>query len=643
MPIILGAKSLRKFVNFYEESTKSEEYGVESEDCEECRSTTALVTSRLLRIREAKENLQKLHQEMRDEYENCKIESEKRDIMAEIEKIEKESQLQAAIAEANGLIIKLSAKLDKSRSIRENKDTLPGYMDTGAQKLNAPNKDKSEVVQNTVSKVHLEARSGKKNSGGVRQSKEKHSSYRPHYGKGCIFCQKGNHSTLRCRTVSDQNERRKVLRQQNRCWKCFSQTHNSFVCRKQDCTFCGQKHHICLCLKKDKRQGNYGNERRARSIAQSNPNPKDYRNRYRRSYQPILLKNSSATNVQMHIENLAKSSLCGERAKNEQLVLLTAEGSIWNPRKQQYEKILFVFDSGAQKTVVDENLVKQFGLPKHVTAKSSISGIGGRTETFESHVVALKVGTAFGEEIEMTVQTRPVITSGFPSVRLEQDDVTFLRANDIFLANTKLRGETQIPRVLVGLDYYHELVTHSGTRTPSGLHIVTTIFGPTVYGRGLSSVPQPNSVSYNLTAICEKTEHQALQKHPALDRPIVRKEGEDCLKYSGEIFHAYGSRVSSLPSMETATDVANNHSVAVRRIRCPQLQLSAVNSRRRRPALHVKPPFTPSSRRSPSTPALRRRPPRPQAAAPAKILALEISPNFGVSGDGKLIGRDEAA
>ncbi|EYC34865.1 hypothetical protein Y032_1327g3827 [Ancylostoma ceylanicum] len=513
MPIILGAKSLRKFVNFYEESGKNEEYEVDSEDDEKCRSITALVASRLLRIREAKENLQKLHQEMRDEYENCKIESEKIDIMAEIEKIEKESQLQAAIAEADGLIIKLSAKLDKSKSIRENKDTLPGYMDTGAQKPNAPNKDRSEIVQDTVSSVHLEARLSQKKSGGVIQSKEKHSSYRPHYGKGCIFCQKGNHSTLRCRTVSDQNMRRKVLRQQNRCWKCFSRDHNSFVCRKQDCTFCGQKHHICLCLKKDKRQGNYGKEHRARSIAQSNPNPRDYRNRNHRSNDSqSCYKKLSAANVQMHVETWLEPSLCGENAMNEQLVLLTAEGSIWNSKIQQYQKILFVFDSGAQKTVVDEDLVEQFGLPKHMTEKCSISGIGGRSETFKSHVVPLRIGTAFGEVIEITVQTRPVITKGFSPVRLEQDDVAFLKANDIFLANTKLRGEHQIPRVLVGIDYYHDLITHTETRTPSGLHVVKTVFGHAIYGRGLSSANQAESVSCNLTAICEEAERQVLQK-----------------------------------------------------------------------------------------------------------------------------------
>ncbi|EYC09908.1 hypothetical protein Y032_0058g2887 [Ancylostoma ceylanicum] len=315
----------------------------------------------------------------------------------------------------------------------------------------------------------------------------------------------------------------------------------------------------------------------------------------------------------MCAETVSESNICPPKRTNRQVVLMTAEGSIWNARKQLYEKILFVFDSGAQKTVIDERLVQQFGLPKHMTEKCSISGIGGRTETFDSHFVPLKIGTAFGEEIEITVQTRPVITEGFPSVRLEQCDVAFLKTNSIFLANTKLRGELQIPRVLVGLDYYHDLVTHIGAKTPSGLQVAKTVFGHAIYGRGLSSVSQPNSVSYNLTAICEKTEHQALPKIYELRKPVERRKGENLHKYSGEVVHAYGSTTLPFSLEGNVTDFEHNCSVAVRKLRSPRIQPSAVNRSRRRPASHAKPPSTTSSRHPPPTPAARRRPSRHRA------------------------------
>ncbi|EYB94050.1 hypothetical protein Y032_0176g555 [Ancylostoma ceylanicum] len=620
MPIILGSNLLRKLVNFYEERAKNGEYS----------TTTTLLESSLRQIKEAKENLLELYREIRDEYTNCKDTSEKSKILAEIHQIEKESQLHTAIAEANELIVIFGAKLTESEKTRATNEFLRQHTDLGVEEEVAPTTDALEIIpiaanmteqnrnfgslqafsqasyssQNRCSPVashkkeiaamaYSDNRLGQKNNGRVIQSRAKHTYYRPNYGTGCIFSHKGNHSSVRCRTVSDKRMRRKALKAQNRCWKCFSPNHNSFVCHKQDCSFCGQKHHISLCLKKHKPQLNNGNKRRTRDTVINCPDPRDSQNCGLESNDGQSgCRKSKSTNTQMCMCTLTGSNLCVGSSMSEQLVLMTAEGSIWNARKQQYEKILFVFDSGAQKTVIDERLVQQFGLPKHMTEKCSISGIGGRTETFDSHFVPLKIVTAFGEEIEITVQTRPVITEGFPSVRLEQCDVAFLKANEIFLANTKLRGELQIPRVLVGLDYYHDLVTHIEAKTPSGLHVAKTVFGHTIYGRGLSSVSQSNSVSYNLTAICEKTEHQALPKISELRKPVERRKGENLHKYS---------------------DFEHNCSVAVRKLRSQRIQPSAVNRSRRRPALHAKPPSTPSSRHPPPTPAARRRPPRHQA------------------------------
>ncbi|EYC16335.1 hypothetical protein Y032_0034g2937 [Ancylostoma ceylanicum] len=213
----------------------------------------------------------------------------------------------------------------------------------------------------------------------------------------------------------------------------------------------------------------------------------------------------------------------------------------------------------------------------------------------------------------MTVETRPIIKSGIPSVKLDKADAAFLKANDIYLANTKIRGERQIPRVLVGLDYDHDLVIDHITKTPSGLHITKTVFGPTVCGSGLTEVTQAESVDYNLTAVWENTEYRAPLKGSELDGKKERQRNKNLLQYSGEMFHAYGFTTSSLPSKEVATHVAKNHSVAVRRLRCPQLQPSAVNSSRRRPTLHAKPPSSPSSRRSPPVPATRHCVPHHQA------------------------------
>ncbi|XGW34304.1 hypothetical protein V3C99_018278 [Haemonchus contortus] len=74
---------------------------------------------------------------------------------------------------------------------------------------------------------------------------------RPQFKDKCIFCHKNNHSSFSCRTVTDQSRRRKIIKDENRCWKCCSSSHNSFDCQRADCPRCGQKHHMSLCVKKD--------------------------------------------------------------------------------------------------------------------------------------------------------------------------------------------------------------------------------------------------------------------------------------------------------------------------------------------------------------------------------------------------------
>ncbi|EYC35199.1 hypothetical protein Y032_1119g3631 [Ancylostoma ceylanicum] len=456
MPIILGAKSLKTFVNHHKENTKNSEYSkIDYESYEKCVSTIALQQSRLRQIEEAKLDLQNLYKELREEYTNCKDESEKKDIMAEIEKIERESQVQTAITEANDLIFLLTARLNESKNTRENMEICLKYPKSRAEKVYAPTKNDSEIIQSMAdtteqirnhasfssvsqtssssqnrynSMVHLKKENAanayignrlrQKSNSRVTQSRARHTSHRPNYIRGCIFCHKGNHSSTRCRTVSDQSMRRRALREQNRCWKCFSPNHNSFVCHKQDCTSCGQKHHNSLCFKKEALQVNYGKEQKVITETSNRRNTRNWQNRGQigNNNQPIRAK-STPVAVQMCAETVSESNTCPPKTTNRQVVLMTAEGSIWNAKKRQYEKVLFLFDSGSQKTVIEEKLAEQFALSKVRSQMCTVSGDGGHTETFKCHTVSLKIGTAFGEDIETVVETRQVITNGSPSDR----------------------------------------------------------------------------------------------------------------------------------------------------------------------------------------------------------------------------------
>ena len=125
----------------------------------------------------------------------------------------------------------------------------------------------------------------------------------------------------------------------------------------------------------------------------------------------------------------------------------------------------------AQRTFIQEEFSSRLGLPALKSETCVMSGIGGHTEIFQTNIVTLKVSTGQGKELEFLMQTKPTITKGFSSITICPADQSFLQERAIFLSNSRLHGEHQIPQILVGLDHYYDFVLESENtlRTPSGL------------------------------------------------------------------------------------------------------------------------------------------------------------------------------
>ncbi|EYB96025.1 hypothetical protein Y032_0154g2997 [Ancylostoma ceylanicum] len=809
---MMSTKTLRDLNLRYKEYTAKVDFPtIDEENYEKCRVTIALLESGIRQIKEGREHLQDLYNEIRDEYRNCKNKSERKDLMLEIEQIEEESQLLVALGEAHNLIFMLTTRLDDSKCARDGMDVKLGYTTQNSQrnetalqnqdeqitqngdseqtstnndpedidsstrssipqnsgtnrsnqgpyrsirppqatlpkfqgyaeefseywavfetlvhkcndldvmekilllkeslrgraqaaikgiKLIPENYDwiirtlqqnycnqptnRSQIVQRLVNlkpasnladscsavfdqiqilvnqmisagydvrkscdpmwcetilakfpqdvvkpvlvsgqtianqtiedllaqlrkeiaaKGYVENRLGHSISNKVSTSKEKYitqrpyTTQRPHVNEGCLFCHKGNHASMTCRTVTDQDFRRKTLKDQNRCWKCCSANHTSFDCLKPDCSNCGQKHHMSLCFKRDTNQQRFQNPswnaNQRNAIGQNNVRPTYQPNRDRRISANQNDRRRPTTN-QAHTSARVMESPNSTNISASQLVLMTSEGYIWNFNTGEYEKVLFFFDSGAHKSVIEESVADRFGLPRETTEICTMSGMGGHIETFMSHIVNMRVSTAFGEEIEMKIQTKPVITNSFPSVNLSSVDITFLKENNICLANSKLRGEQQIPHILVGLDLYHELVTSPAEtiRTPTGLHITRTVFGPTVYGKGTTNaLNTQNTTFFGLTAVHESSEQEILRNMFELEglgiSALECQEDDKIHKYLNEyskkISFKSGCITAPFPLKDNISLLEDNYAVAIRRLESLQRTLQQNSEQR---------------------------------------------------------------
>ncbi|WKY07883.1 hypothetical protein Q1695_007403 [Nippostrongylus brasiliensis] len=206
-----------------------------------------------------------------------------------------------------------------------------------------------------------------------------------------------------------------------------------------------------------------------------------------------------------------------------------------------------------------------------------MSGIGVHIERFESTTVPVNIQSVYGKEMNFTVQTKPVITGSFPSVKLPQLDADFLEKHRICVANSKLQGERQLPQILVGLDRYYDLIMDDGLskKTPSGLRIANTVFGPAIYGRGMLDGPiEPQSVSFGLTAIHETPENRVLENTieleevwtPTDDSQAKGKVQEYSEDYVNSMSSDSGCVTAPLPLKNMERELENNNACAIKRL-----------------------------------------------------------------------------
>ncbi|PIO71003.1 kinase domain protein, partial [Teladorsagia circumcincta] len=163
--------------------------------------------------------------------------------------------------------------------------------------------------------------------------------------------------------------------------------------------------------------------------------------------------------------------------------------------------------TGIMTEDVDGHVLDKYELQKRL-GKGAYGIVWKAIDRRTKDVVALK-------------KTKPILTRGFPAVKLSSVDQDFLQERHLLVCNPSIRGEHQVPHIIVGLDHYYSFILDNGQSsfTPSGLRLANTVFGPTLYGRGMTDSTNQEScanaaVIHGLTAI---TEQELLSKIFELD------------------------------------------------------------------------------------------------------------------------------
>ncbi|KAK6755683.1 hypothetical protein RB195_014208 [Necator americanus] len=264
-----------------------------------------------------------------------------------------------------------------------------------------------------------------------------------------------------------------IVLEKRLCWKCYSNQHSSKACTRDNCPLCSELHQKQLCLSSE--VANDVNESSC-AVTQQYITPHNEQHNRRPSERPAKVRNSAESNrlVSPRQKNHTASNIDDQNNSRiqinsetqnhdhaeevqitenhttvennltplhkEQRILMTAESSIWNYNTERFERAVFFFDTVAQKTIIEEEYANNLELPTLRTENCVMSGIGGKTEVFETNIVNVKIGTAYGKEIDILIQTKPILTKGFPAVRLCTKDQQLLQSRNILVCNPHIRN-----------------------------------------------------------------------------------------------------------------------------------------------------------------------------------------------------------
>ncbi|KHJ98961.1 Tas retrotransposon peptidase A16 [Oesophagostomum dentatum] len=231
--------------------------------------------------------------------------------------------------------------------------------------------DRFSVSQPSLSKpiYYKEAHSRQ-----TRESSHNHTEQRTKQRAHCV-CGSSTHGVTHCSTFTTPEARRNKATKRRLCWKCFNTNHKSSDCRLlKACPKCNKDHHSALCLT-DRASGSFV------------PQPTSAHTRSANYGMPGRKPRASQNAEVIHADT--ESTTTTTTTAEEQYVLMTATALAFNTDSMNFEPVTVFFDTGAQKSFINGDKSQKLSLLMLRNASFTVSGFGGKTESFVSNETTL--------------------------------------------------------------------------------------------------------------------------------------------------------------------------------------------------------------------------------------------------------------
>ncbi|XP_066923450.1 uncharacterized protein [Clytia hemisphaerica] len=372
------------------------------------------------------------------------------------------------------------------------------------------------------------------NFGGAQQRK-----------KFCRFCQSTDHYSDQCTIVTTNSARREILKKNHCCFNCLKPGHSKKECKTTiKCYKCGTSgnHPTALC-----QQTNTKGEKTDEKSEEKND------------------ETLSLTELQTAVIIEKSQNLVDDSGT---VLLQTANGIAESDNKARGVRVLF--DSGAQQTYITEKVVKDLNLSPIRKVNMCVKTFGSSKEKISS-VKEYELSLKGDSTVKIKAFAVPTICAPVSGQDIGTVLEEFPHLKQYTLAENDKTVEKSID-VLIGGDYYWELMTGDVKKDKSGLTLLKSLFGYVLSGPMKFPESSTNVVSTHVMKIvCETREDKLLSEEVKNFwdlETIGIKENERSVydKFNDEIDFAEGRFVVKLPFKDSQSSLPDHYLLSKKRL-----------------------------------------------------------------------------
>ncbi|XP_063447979.1 uncharacterized protein LOC134727528 [Mytilus trossulus] len=240
--------------------------------------------------------------------------------------------------------------------------------------------------------------------------------------KPCIFCQ-GVHAPLACKTVTEIEARKRIVKEKQACFNCLG-NHRVADCKSdKTCKNCNKRHHTSICSKNESH---------------------------------LYTKSKDSSTSKPDTDAAVASMHSSTSSVRSQVLLKTAIAPITYD-KTHFNTANLLFDEGAQRSFITQEIADLLNLRPQRKEAITISGFGESNKKVRN----LQIATIYIKGLTNTlipIEVLIVPQIAYPIHTYARNQSSFQHLNGLKLAHPALQDEDFEISVLVGADYYWDIV-----------------------------------------------------------------------------------------------------------------------------------------------------------------------------------------